>query len=806
MTDYFTPYNEQALADADADLGSGGPILLPDQTGAHPHEMLAIGKQGFIYLIDRDNLGHHTTTVDNVIQTVSLGTGFWGNGAYFNSSVYYHGVSSVLKRYSLTNGLLSAAPAAQSTVTYPTWPNPTPSISSNGNANGIVWEVEFDPTHQVLHAYDATTLNELYNSSQNASRDQMGAGVKFIAPTIADGRVFIGSSGALTIYGLIQPVTTAPAAPSNLVATAQGPSKIQLSWVDNSDVESGFKIERSPDGVNFSQIDLVGVDTRSYTDTNVAPNTTYSYRVRATNAIGDSDYTNIASATTLPPTGAIDIYHFDAGSGTSAVDSASGNNGTLVGATLPQWAAGRIGSGALSFSGDGVYNQPASESAVSVTNDLSSILGSTSTLDFWVLTTQKGSNIHWQAPAVTGSEQLNGANDIDWGTIDSTGHMGLYVGDSGGVYSTAPVNDGQWHNIAMMRDATTGQVQIYVDGILNNTTTLDAGSKTSPFSLIGALTDLATDGVTRTGADYFNGRLDEVRIYNALLGANEIAALATAPAAPVLQSVSLEAGPVAHLTFSSPSAFAQSIEIDRKDGVNGTFTPIDTVSGSQTTYDDTTIAAGNAYYYALKAIDSAGTSVMSNVKVIMPPIPAVIGIHTFYNRSTFDGDVGSSNLTDINAIATDKQSLLPGHTATFANYTSYSRGLNGIIIDVADMSVLPRIDDFLFSVGNNSDPSTWTQAPTPTYINTYPGRGPNGTTQITIIWDDNAIQNEWLEVTVLAQPHLGLAANTTFYFGNAIGDTGDSATDAFTTSNDAARINTGQTNSATGDERARYQS
>ena len=203
-------------------------------------------------------------------------------------------------------------------------------------------------------------------------------------------------------------------------------------------------------------------------------------------------------------------------------------------------------------------------------------------------------------------------------------------------------------------------------------------------------------------------------------------------AASVLQSVAAgKRGPVAHLTFSSPSAFAPSIEIDRKDGVNGTFTPIDTVSGSQTTYDDTTIAAGNAYYYALKAIDSAGTSVMSNVKVIMPPIPAIIGIHTFYNRSTFDGDVGSSNLTDINAIATDKQSLLPGHTATFANYTSYSRGLNGIIIDVADMSVLPRIDDFLFSVGNNSDPSTWTQAPTPTYINTYSGRGPNGTTQIT---------------------------------------------------------------------------
>src|SRR5262249_51606914 len=116
--------------------------------------------------------------------------------------------------------------------------------------------------------------------------------------------------------------------------------------------------------------------------------------------------------------------------------------------------------------------------------------------------------------------------------------------------------------------------------------------------------------------------------------------------------------------------------------------------------------------------------------------------------------------------------------------------------DVADMDVLPRIDDFEFTVGNNSDPATWVQAPTPGYINTYPGRGPGASTQITIIWDDNAIQNQWLHVKMLAQPHLNLADDYTFYFGNAIGETGDSIADAQVTPADASRVSGAPTSNA----------
>jgi hypothetical protein len=797
VADYFTPYNEQQLADADADLGSAGAIVLPDQPGAHPHELAAIGKQGTIYLIDRDNLGQYNAMSDNVIQKVSLGRGFWGSPAYFNSSLYYHAVNDVLKRYSLSSGLLSAAPAAQSMVKYPTWPGATPSISANGTANGIAWEVQFETGHQVLHAYDATTLAELFNSNQNAARDQMGAGVKFITPTIADGRVYVGSSGALSVYGLIQPVTTAPTPPSALTATATTTAGVQLTWVDNSDNESTFEVERSTDDVTFTPIATVGVDVRSYNDTAINSNTHYYYRVRAANVVGNSPYTSSAQVTTLPPTGATYIYRFDAGSGNTAADSASGNNGTLAGSPLPQWVTpGRAGAAALSFSGDGVFNSANSQSAVSLQNGLSPALGSSSTMTFWIQTTQTGSNSHWLAPAVTGVEQAGGANDINWGTLDAIGRIGLYVGDSGGVYSAERVNDGQWHHIALTRDAGTGRVQIYVDGVLNATHVLETGAKTTPFSLIGALTVRAGDGVTQTGATYFNGKLDEIRIYNAVLGGNEIAAQAVAPGSPTLISATAMAGPVVHLTFSSPDALAESIQVLRKTGVNGTFAPIATLAGGATSYDDTSVQAGVTYYYALKSSNIAGASAASNALGVTPPIPRVVGMYVFYNRSNFDGQNGSSNVTDRTAIATDKQPLLPGHTATFQNYTSYSRGLNGIIIDVADMEVLPRIDDFEFRVGNSSDPSTWTQAPTPAFINTYPGRGPNGETQITVIWDDNAIQNEWLKVTLLAEPHLGLASNVTFYFGNAIGETGDSAADAQVTSADASRVSANQAASA----------
>jgi hypothetical protein len=150
----------------------------------------------------------------------------------------------------------------------------------------------------------------------------------------------------------------------------------------------------------------------------------------------------------------------------------------------------------------------------------------------------------------------------------------------------------------------------------------------------------------------------------------------------------------------------------------------------------------------------------------------------FYNHSAWDGNDPSANPTDDNAIAADKTPLLPGGTATFANYTSYSRGINGIMVDFAGLVGTVTAGDFTFKVGNSNTPGSWVVAAAPVSVTVRAGAGAGGTDRVTLIWADNAIQNDWLQITVLADAATGLAANDVFYFGNAIGETGNSTTDA----------------------------
>jgi len=162
----------------------------------------------------------------------------------------------------------------------------------------------------------------------------------------------------------------------------------------------------------------------------------------------------------------------------------------------------------------------------------------------------------------------------------------------------------------------------------------------------------------------------------------------------------------------------------------------------------------------------------------------VLARRVFYNSSKFDGNTPLATAGDSAAIATDKQALLPGQTASFANYTSYSRGLNGIMIDVANLPGPLSAGDFDFRVGNSSTTGSWSAAPVPLSISTQAGAGVNGSTRITIIWADNLIQNQWLRVTLRATAATGLAHPDVFYFGNAIGETGNSAFNARVDFND----------------------
>lgn len=153
----------------------------------------------------------------------------------------------------------------------------------------------------------------------------------------------------------------------------------------------------------------------------------------------------------------------------------------------------------------------------------------------------------------------------------------------------------------------------------------------------------------------------------------------------------------------------------------------------------------------------------------------VLARHVFYNNSSFDGgDAGPGAHNDA-ALAPDKHALLPGEMSSAANYTSYSRGLNGIMIDIAALAEAGNLSegDLEFVVGNDSSPDSWEPAPEPIHIHVRPGDGVDGSDRIEVIWTDNAIVNTWLEVTVRANDVTGLEDADVFYFGNAIGRTGD---------------------------------
>jgi len=147
VADFFTPFNQGTLAANDTDLGSGGPLLLPDSVGssAHPHLMVGCGKEGKIYLLDRDNLGHFNSVSDSqIVQEIPNAVGgTWSSAAYFNNLIFYQGTSDVLKSFKLANGLLVTAPASQSTTSFG-FPGATPVISANGTNNAIAWVIQSD--------------------------------------------------------------------------------------------------------------------------------------------------------------------------------------------------------------------------------------------------------------------------------------------------------------------------------------------------------------------------------------------------------------------------------------------------------------------------------------------------------------------------------------------------------------------------------------------------------------------------------------------------------------------------------------
>jgi hypothetical protein len=216
VVDYFTPFNQSRLARHDGDLGSGGVLLLPEQPGGHPHLLIEAGKEGTLYVVDRDTMTdknlHYCaqcTSDRQIVQELRqvITGGVWGMPAYWNNTIYVSGSHDILRAFLLDNGSVNPAPVSVSHDICD-YPGCGLAVSANGTKNGILWALEVGAYDSkgpaVLRAYDAGNLGRLlYASDRQGERDVPGGAVKFTIPTVVNGKVYVGAAGQVTVFGLL---------------------------------------------------------------------------------------------------------------------------------------------------------------------------------------------------------------------------------------------------------------------------------------------------------------------------------------------------------------------------------------------------------------------------------------------------------------------------------------------------------------------------------------------------------------------------------------------------------------------------
>jgi fibronectin type 3 domain-containing protein len=428
-----------------------------------------------------------------------------------------------------------------------------------------------------------------------------------------------------TASGVI-PDTQAPTAPTALTATATGAQTISLSWTASTDnvAVTGYQLDRCS-GVGCSTFVQLspgpsGTGT-TFNDTGLSPNTSYSYRLRAVDAAANvSGNSNTASATTLAAiSGLVAAYAFDEGSGTTVSDaSGHGITGTINGAT---WAtAGKYGK-ALSFNGSTSY--------VDLGNPTSLQLTGSMTLSAWI---NAAAN-----PADDGQIVAKSNDSTGWQfkTSPDTGThtFGVAVSNASGAhiqrYSALTRSLNTWYHVAAVYDATAQTLNIYVNGALNNGSLLG-----------GAVPNVQANAAVnvnigrRTGGYYFNGLIDEVRIYNRALSLAEIQSdMITplgvpdtqAPTAPTALTANAPAGSQIDLswTASTDNTAVTGYLLERCQGAGcSSFAAIPGPSGAVTTFSDTGLTADTSYSYRVRATDAANNlSAYSNVATAVTPVP-----------------------------------------------------------------------------------------------------------------------------------------------------------------------------------------
>jgi len=207
VADYFEMDNGVQENDGDVDLGSGGAIILPplkDASGTTWDLAAGAGKDGNLYIVNRNSMGKFNPNSNKIYQELpgALPGGIWSSPALSNSKLYFGPVGQPILAFQFKNAKLLATPVAKTSNAFP-YPGATPSISSNNGKDAIVWAAE-NTNPAALHAYNANNLQELYNTNQAAdARDHFGAGNKFITPLIINGKVYVGTTTGVGVFGLL---------------------------------------------------------------------------------------------------------------------------------------------------------------------------------------------------------------------------------------------------------------------------------------------------------------------------------------------------------------------------------------------------------------------------------------------------------------------------------------------------------------------------------------------------------------------------------------------------------------------------
>jgi Bacterial Ig-like domain (group 1) len=319
LADYFTPWSVAYLNAHDLDLSSTGTVVLPDQDGPYPHELIASGKQGVVYVLNRDSLGMFSANDSRVLQEVVLEPSvtndvLFDSPAYWNHTLYFAPRASPLMAFPLSGGLLGTP---LKTVASYAGSRHSPSVSANGNSNGVLWVI----TGQLL-AFDAVSLKLLYTTNQAPNgRDTLPPVGHFVTQTVANGKVYVGTQNSLEAYGLFHVVTiTGGNAQTATVATAlPAPIKVNAANPYNGQPDVGATVNFSDGGKDGSFNPASAV-----TDANGNASTIYTVPQKTgtyTLTISGIGFGNVTTTATATPGAAVRIIAYGGAKQTGAAGS-----------------------------------------------------------------------------------------------------------------------------------------------------------------------------------------------------------------------------------------------------------------------------------------------------------------------------------------------------------------------------------------------------------------------------------------------------------------------------------------------------